>query len=113
MTSAQKILALGPKYNVMLHNDPSAHKLYSNEAEYLNSIYPKYTFSFQSKSYSIFDNSVNASTPQLTKNWLGWGGAFFADICCQFFGVFSYAIPFVLALAALRAVMSYFKRPLF
>jgi len=64
------------------------------------------------KSYSIFDNSVNASTPQLTKNWLGWGGAFFADICCQFFGVFSYAIPFVLALAALRAVMSYFKRPL-
>jgi S-DNA-T family DNA segregation ATPase FtsK/SpoIIIE len=64
------------------------------------------------KSYSIFDNSVNASTPQLTKNWLGLGGAFFADICCQFFGVFSYAIPFVLALAALRAVMSYFKRPL-
>lgn len=64
------------------------------------------------KSYSIFDNSVNASTPQLTKNWLGWGGAFFADICCQFFGVFSYAIPFILALAGLRAVMSYFKRPL-
>ena len=31
------------------------------------------------KSHSVFDNSVNASTPQLTKNWLGWGGAYFAD----------------------------------
>lgn len=64
------------------------------------------------KSHSVFDNSVNASTPQLTKNWLGWGGAYFADTCCQFFGIFAYAIPFVLALCALRAAMSYFNRPL-
>ncbi len=64
------------------------------------------------KSYSIFDNSVNASAPQLTKNWLGWGGAYFADVCWQFLGIFAYAVPFILALCALRAALSYFNRPL-
>lgn len=62
------------------------------------------------KSYSIFDNSINASAPQVTKNWLGWGGAYFADICWQFLGIFAYAVPFILGLFALRAVMSYFNR---
>lgn len=64
------------------------------------------------KTHSVFDNSVNASTPQLTKNLLGWGGAYFADTCCQFFGIFAYAIPFILALCAFRSAMSYFNRPL-
>lgn len=62
------------------------------------------------KSYSIFDNSINVSAPQLTKNWLGWGGACFADVCWQFLGIFAYAIPFILGLLALRAAMSYFSR---
>ena len=62
------------------------------------------------KSYSVFDNSINASAPQLTKNWLGWGGAYFADVCWQFLGIFAYAVPFILGLFALRAAMSYFSR---
>ncbi len=62
------------------------------------------------KSYSVFDNSINASAPQLTKNWLGWGGAYFADMCWQFLGIFAYAVPFILGLFALRAAMSYFNR---
>ncbi len=54
---------------------------------------------------------MNAATPQLTKNWLGWSGAYFADICCQFLGVFAYVIPLVFMLCAIRAIMSYLNRP--
>lgn len=63
------------------------------------------------KSYSPFDNSLNAATPQLTKNWLGWGGAYFADVCHQLLGQFVYVVPVVFALCAVRAVMSYLNRP--
>lgn len=62
------------------------------------------------KSYSAFDNSLNASAPQVTKNWLGWFGAYFADLCWQFFGVFSYAVPVILGLLVVRAAGSYFNR---
>lgn len=63
------------------------------------------------RSYCLFDNSMNAATPQLTKNWLGWVGAYFADICCQFLGVFAYVIPFVFMLCAVRVIMNYLNRP--
>lgn len=61
-------------------------------------------------SFSIFDNSINAAAPQLTKNWLGWVGAYFSDVSWQFLGFFAYAIPLLLAFYACRAVVSYFNR---
>jgi len=63
------------------------------------------------KSYCLFDNSMNAATPQLTKNWLGLSGAYFADVCCQFLGVFAYVIPLIFLLSAIRGIMSHLNRP--
>ncbi len=63
------------------------------------------------KSYYIFDNSLNVASLQLTKNWLGWGGAYFADACFQALGKFAYVVPVIFGLCAIRAVMSYLERP--
>lgn len=63
------------------------------------------------KSYYIFDNSMNVASLQLTKNWLGWGGAYFADACFQALGKFAYVVPVIFGLCALRAMMSYLERP--
>ncbi len=54
---------------------------------------------------------MNAATPQLTKNWLGLSGAYFADVCCQFLGVFAYVIPLIFLLSAIRGIMSHLNRP--
>ncbi|MCX7344005.1 MAG: DNA translocase FtsK 4TM domain-containing protein, partial [Proteobacteria bacterium] len=61
-------------------------------------------------SFSIFDNSMNGASHQLTKNWLGFSGAYFADFSWQFLGVFSYVIPILLAFYAICGVFSYFNR---
>ncbi len=61
-------------------------------------------------SFSIFDNSMNSASSQLTKNWLGFSGAYFADFSWQFLGMFSYAIPILLAFYAICGVFSYFNR---
>lgn len=66
---------------------------------------------FAIKSYHLFDNSLNTATAQLTKNWLGMGGAYFADACYQLLGNFAYVVPFIFMLCAVRSVMNYLGRP--
>ena len=53
---------------------------------------------------------MNGASHQLTKNWLGFSGAYFADFSWQFLGVFSYVIPILLAFYAICGVFSYFNR---
>jgi S-DNA-T family DNA segregation ATPase FtsK/SpoIIIE len=61
-------------------------------------------------SCSLFDNSMNGASPQLTKNWLGLSGAYFADFSWQLFGMFSYVIPILMAFYALCGMLSYINR---
>lgn len=61
-------------------------------------------------SFSIFDNSMNAAASQLTKNWLGSAGAYFADFSWQFLGSFSYVLPLLLAFYTFRGILSYFNQ---
>ena len=63
------------------------------------------------RSYSVFDNSLNVSTPLITKNHLGWAGAYFSDLCWQLFGNFAYAFPVIFLLCLIRAVGSHFNKP--
>lgn len=61
-------------------------------------------------SFSVWDNSLNVATHIVTANWLGVGGAFFADLCWQFFGFFSYVVPFILSFYTFCGVLGYFDR---
>ncbi len=61
-------------------------------------------------SFSVFDNSFNTSSHEVTKNWLGTTGAYTADILWQFLGAFAYVVPLIILMLCFKITLQSFNK---